>query len=683
MTGARAIHQGDGWDVRRHSPLLEFTDSTEHRARFSIASMPPRDLDHVDHLLAGAAEVDITPPPGMPKAGYSANAHDGTGFRSRLRARVLHLRSGEASVALVQCDLLGGSAVLQHLVARAVAETTDVPLAGLLIGATHTHAGPGQFLGSDFYNRFASNRSGFDPAFTQFLVEQIAAAVQEAHDTRGPARLGSGRVDVWGSTRNRSLGAYVQNATVDHRTSPERKFYAINPALHLLRVDRLADDDHDRKPAPLAAMVVFSVHGTGVPMQAREYNADIWAYLVGELGDRIEAAAGTRPVVGAVEGTHADVAPAIHPGRAGHLEAARVGRTVGARAAALWSSLGSQLTDRVPLATGFREVDMERNRTIESITLPYRPAIGAALLAGAYENETPVVHRIPPFKADHPKPWAGRAGNPHGPKWVVGSRWLQPLLAPRKGFPLVLPVQTIRIGGALLVGLPFEITVESGRRIASAVQEAVADDGTVDEVVVSSVANEYAGYIASPEEYERQFYEGAHTIYGSQSQPFLAAHAAKLAAETLNDTVVQDVTGVRSFDLRIHHHLPTPFAPPTSIQRTIDGPPVYVDATGESDGCWQVSWLDVAPGGLDWHRPLVRIERQGTGADHDQAWRPFVDDQGSAVQVTHDGPDDAAGDDRHRYTARWWDPSFEGGRSFRFVLVANRGRPAAVSPPFP
>ena len=34
--------------------------------------------------------------------------------------------------------------------------------------STHTHAGPGQFLGTDFYNRFASNRSGFDPASKAF-----------------------------------------------------------------------------------------------------------------------------------------------------------------------------------------------------------------------------------------------------------------------------------------------------------------------------------------------------------------------------------------------------------------------------------------------------------------------------------------------------------------------------------
>ncbi len=124
----------------------------------------------------------------MPKAGYSANAQDGQGVRTRLRARVLHLRAGTASLAIVQCDLLGGSSVVQHLVAKAIAGRTDVPLAGLMIGATHTHAGPGQFLGTDFYNRFASNRGGFDPAYTDFLVRQIAGAVIEAVESRSPAR---------------------------------------------------------------------------------------------------------------------------------------------------------------------------------------------------------------------------------------------------------------------------------------------------------------------------------------------------------------------------------------------------------------------------------------------------------------------------------------------------------------
>jgi neutral ceramidase len=240
-------------------PLI---DLDRGRARFSVRPTPPPPLDRVDGLLAGAAEVDITPPPGMPKAGYSANARTGIGFRTRLRARAVHLRSGTASIAIVQCDLLGGSSVLQHLVADALAREpdVDVPLAGLLIGATHTHAGPGQFLGTDFYNRFASNKSGFDPAYTSFLITQITSAVASAVRGRRPAKAAIGSVDVWGLTRNRSLPPHVQNESVaDKRTEPQRKFAAINPALHLLRVDGVDE-------APISATVVFSVHGTGVSM---------------------------------------------------------------------------------------------------------------------------------------------------------------------------------------------------------------------------------------------------------------------------------------------------------------------------------------------------------------------------------------------------------------------------------
>jgi neutral ceramidase len=73
-------------------------------------------------------------------------------------------------------------------------------------------------------------------------------------------------------------------------------------------------------------------------------------------------------VVGAVEGTHADVAPALHPGMAGHLEARRVGCGIGAAAARLHADLERELTDRVELACGLREVDLDRSRTIDGLT---------------------------------------------------------------------------------------------------------------------------------------------------------------------------------------------------------------------------------------------------------------------------------------------------------------------------
>ena len=660
------------WDIRADSPLLPMT-ADGRRARFSLPvpgpGVPPPE---VRGLLAGAVEVDITPPPGLPKAGYSRNAHTGTGFRSRLRARVLHLRSGTGSVALVQCDLLGGSAVVQRLVARAVAGRTDVPAAGVSIGATHTHGGPGQFLGTDFYNRFASNKPGFDAAWAQELAARIAGGVVEAVDQRRPARLAWGRTEVWGLTRNRSLPSYVRNDGADPRRGAQRTYVSVNPDLHLLRVDAAAADGGYE---PLAAMAVFSVHGTGVPMRSPTYNADLWAYVTDEIAHRVERSHGIRPVVGAVEGTHADVAPALHPGTAGHLEARRVGRAIGARAAELHASLDGRLRgDDVVVACGLREVDLERDPSIGGVTLPRRPAVGAALVAGAFENETPVIHRVPPFRPGVPR---RRADRPQGGKRVLGGP-LQRLVLPLSGFPRVLPVQVVRVGEAAIVGLPFELTVETGRRIAEAVAAGTRGHG-VEQVVVSSVANEYSGYCTTPEEYGEQRYEGGHTLYGPRTQPFLAAHAARLAGEVVRDGVVCDLLPDRAFDLHHRSYLPSAF-PPT-VARAVSGPATFTDATAATDPVWEQIWVDAAPGGLRWDAPLVRMEM----ADGHGDWRPAVahgrpvDDGGCDIEVVHLGPGDQG---HHRYAARWWDPGFRAGRRHRFVLAAQQGRPEIAGDPF-
>src|SRR5690606_37914591 len=100
---------------------------------------------------------------------------------------------------------------------------------------------------------------------------------------------------------------------------------------------------------PLSAAVVFSIHGTGISQKDRLYNADLWAYLKEELGHRIELDRGRRPVVGAMEGTHADVAPALRPGLAGHREARRIGCGVGGEAHELYRSLDGRLSDDVTL----------------------------------------------------------------------------------------------------------------------------------------------------------------------------------------------------------------------------------------------------------------------------------------------------------------------------------------------
>jgi len=655
------------------NPLLPFVDAAPQRLRLDIRPADAPELPQVAGLLAGAAEVDITPPPGMPKAGHSSNAQTGAGVRTRLHAHVLHLRAGTTSLALVQCDLLAGSAIVAQLVARAVAGDTDVRLPGLFMGATHTHAGPGQFHGNELMNRFSSNHAGFDPAWTSFLVERISAAVRDAVAARRPARLAFGATEVWGLTRNRSLDAYVRNENVaDRSTAPQRKYAAINPWLHLLRVDAEAGDGGLE---PLAATVIFSVHGTGISQRDHAYNADVWAYLKGELGRHIVATSGRRAVVGAIEGTHGDVAPAVRPGQLVYPETERVGRGIGAAAAELYDRLESELSAQVHLAAGLREIDLAQRPSLAGLTLP-APAFGAATMAGAHENNTPVIHRIPPFRPGLPKPWAR---GPHGAKWIPGGRRLHDRLVPPGSFPSVLPVQVLRIGPTLLVGLPFEVTVESGRRVETAVRAVIGSQAGVQRVAVSSLANEQFCYLTTPEEYSLQRYEGGNTLYGPSSQPFAAAAAAALAADVLARGWVADALPVRHFDFAAHRYLARPTG--TGAPRTGMGAPTFVDPTATEDGYWQFGWRDVAPGDLAWHEPLVRVQAAGG----DGSWVPArragvaIDDQGYHVGVFQLGSDRHG---RHRYAARWYTRYLGPDRPHRLVVLPNSGQPELASDPF-
>jgi neutral ceramidase len=658
------------------SPLVPFAEAGARRVSFELRPVAEAPLPNVIGLLAGAAEVDITPPPGMPKAGHSRNAHNGNGFRTRLWAHVLHLRCGTTSVTLLQCDLLAGSAVVQHLVAQALADT-DVRLSGLFMGATHTHAGPGQFHGNALMNRFSSNHPGFDPAWTNWLVDRIAGAVRSAVQTRRPARIATGVTEVWGLTRNRSLESHLRNENAENRsTAAQRKYAAINPWLHLVRVDAQAPDGGTE---PLGAMVVFSVHGTGISAHDHSYNADVWAYLKGELRTHIVRSTGSRAVVGAVEGTHGDVAPAVTPGLLVYPEAERVGRGIGAAAAELFDRLEGELRPEVNLSAGLREIDLTTRPTLGGIQLP-PPAFGSATIAGAHENTTAVIHRVPPFAPNHGK---RNGSGPHGAKWIPGGRVLHDLIVKPASFPSVLPVQALVIGKTMIVGLPFEITVESGRRVAAAVRaqiEGISATTGIEHIAVSSLANEQFCYLTTPEEYSLQRYEGGNTLYGPKSQLFVAAAAGALAGDLLRTGSICEPLPARRVDFAAKRFLARPSGVSVTAQGL--GEVVFTDPTGTEDGYWQFGWRAGAPADLCWHEPLVRVEMRTP----DGGWTPataagvVIDDQGYHVGVTHLGADKAAGTGAHRYAARWYTGYTGPARPHRFVVTSASSAPGNPGP---
>ena len=342
-----------------NGPLAPFLSNSTRRARFSVTPARATALPPVAGTARRRDRGRHHTSPGLPKAGYSRNSHLGTGFRTRLRARVIHLRSGRGSLAHVACDLLGGSSVLQHLVAEAIADRTDIPLAGLLIGATHTHAGPGQFLGTDFYNPTPPNEPGFDPAWTHFLVDQIAGAVIEAHDTRGPARPPSGSTEVWGLTRNRSLDPHVQNEHRDRQAPrPAAQVGGGQPELHLLRVD--AARQGRRTGQPLGALAVVSAStapgSPAAPMSTTPICGRTWWVSCG----RASSGSRNRPIVGADRGNprRRGARAAAGPRRPPRGASVSAGASASPRPSS-GSRLGTSSTTTSTLGIAFREIDLD------------------------------------------------------------------------------------------------------------------------------------------------------------------------------------------------------------------------------------------------------------------------------------------------------------------------------------
>jgi neutral ceramidase len=127
-------------------------------------------------VLAGAAVVDITPPPGLTMAGYAARTSPATGMHDPLTVRALVV----GDTALVSVDVIG---LHEDTCGRIRAR---VPLADdhVVVTALHTHGGP----------RAVPGRVGGAPeaGYVTHLEDACVAAIEAALANRRPARLSFG-----------------------------------------------------------------------------------------------------------------------------------------------------------------------------------------------------------------------------------------------------------------------------------------------------------------------------------------------------------------------------------------------------------------------------------------------------------------------------------------------------------
>lgn len=132
-------------------------------------------------LEAGTGVRVITPETLMPISGGVGTPEPAEAIKGDLYVRAMAFEEGDTRVVIASVDCLGFPGVLADQVR---AKVKDVPGTNILIGATHTHSAP------DLYH-FPDGQGGHggDPAYTQFVIDQAAEAINEAVKNLEPAAL--------------------------------------------------------------------------------------------------------------------------------------------------------------------------------------------------------------------------------------------------------------------------------------------------------------------------------------------------------------------------------------------------------------------------------------------------------------------------------------------------------------
>ena len=137
-------------------------------------------------LKAGFHKVCITPPVGVPLAGFAARQDVCTGIHDDLFVRALVIEANSSTVAIASIDVLAIPGEFVGRVRQSVAARVPIPAGNIMVACTHTHAAPVTI--STFFNPDES----VDPRYMERLAQATEDAVAGAWEQRFPCRIGRG-----------------------------------------------------------------------------------------------------------------------------------------------------------------------------------------------------------------------------------------------------------------------------------------------------------------------------------------------------------------------------------------------------------------------------------------------------------------------------------------------------------
>jgi hypothetical protein len=179
-------------------------------------------------MKAGVCRDSITPPIGTPLAGYAFEKLPALGIHDQLYVRAVVLEEGSTRAALAISDVIGFDGYLISKVKGYTAARVDIPEDNIMVGATHTHAGPVGLFRFQEHDGVLSPvigpYAGFEPdeCLIDFTARKIAGAVQNASQNMHHVTAGTlvGSVEDIGKNRRDPQGEYDPEVAVTLLQSP-------------------------------------------------------------------------------------------------------------------------------------------------------------------------------------------------------------------------------------------------------------------------------------------------------------------------------------------------------------------------------------------------------------------------------------------------------------------------------
>jgi neutral ceramidase len=507
--------------------LLLFTLSPPSTAAAAAAPAPAgyRVGVGIGDITGEAADVDLL--------GYADPSQTSAGIASRQWARAFVVADAAGNhVAFVSTEIdFVTQAVQMEVLKRLKAKYGDTYTdQNVVLTATHTHSGPGGFSEYTLWNL---TTLGFEQKTFDAIVDGIMRAITAADADLAPGTVKIAEGTLAGANVNRSLPAFNADPAADKAKFPN----AVDQRMTVLRFEQAGK--------PVGLLDFFATHGTSMT----KFNHLISADNKGYAAHLVEAGrfgvdwAHRGDFVAAFAQTDAgDMSPNLRDGGAKgptddeFANTRIIGKLQADKALELFDSATEVLSG--PIAARGHYVDFSAISVAGAYTPDGQPhvtcpgALGQNFTAGAEDGPGPPIVEEGDLSTNLLLLVAGIVVNPtphdvrvcQDPKQVfLGTGSQNPPWTPQ-----VMPLQMLRIGQLAMSTAPGEFTIVAGQRVQDAVKAQLG--AGITHQILAGYANAYAGYVATPEEYDTQNYEGAATHFGRYTQSAYAQELAKLAA---------------------------------------------------------------------------------------------------------------------------------------------------------